>query len=407
MKRILIAALIFLSFVLPAQAQISGAGQLGCSNISTQGTAWNSGTSNNSTQALLVNTPATAALVQLDQTTTITGGAVTFQISYDGGANYVSVPVAQVLNASTGAQLTNPYTLVASTNQAFLILLAGASNFQLKLTSVITGTGAVTPFTTPLCTTPTIGPLTLDASGNLLTKINFALPTGANVIGGVTQSGNWTVRVVGNAGVSLDAVIGAAAPANVFAEGLKDIAGNSRAALSDTTGRQYYLSYPDTTTGSYHASANVASVASATDIAVLPGNATNTVVVYRVQVSCTQTTAGIITLQLIKRSAADSAGTSSNMVVVPDDANYSAGVSVPKTYTVNPSTGTAIGNSDTALVGCLAPGTAAANDIYVFRPTKPIILRGTAQQLAVNLNGVTVTGGSFDVTFDYAETTTP
>jgi len=169
----------------------------------------------------------------------------------------------------------------------------------------------------------------------------------------------------------------------------------------------YVKGYPDTTTASYHASTNVVSAASATDIAVLPGNATNTVLVTRVIVSCTQTTAGIITIQLIKRSVADTSGTSSNMTVVPDDSGYSAGSSVPKIYTANPTTGTAVGNLDTALIGCMASGTATPNDIYIFRPLKPIILRGTAQQLAVNLNGATVTGGSFDVTFEYEETTTP
>lgn len=181
----------------------------------------------------------------------------------------------------------------------------------------------------------------------------------------------------------------------------------SGAAAGDTSHRQYVLPYPDTTTTSYHASKNVASAASATDIAVLPGNATNTVIVYRVQVTCTQTTAGIITLQLIKRSTADTAGTSSAITAVPDDSSYAAGVSAPLVYTANPTTGTAVGNLDTVLFGCMATGTTSPNDIYIFKPAKPIILRGTAQQLAVNLNGATVTGGSFNVTFDYAETTTP
>lgn len=43
---------------------------------------------------------------------------------------------------------------------------------------------------------------------------DVALPTGANVIGGVTQSGNWTARIVGNIGGIFDAVLGAAPPAN-------------------------------------------------------------------------------------------------------------------------------------------------------------------------------------------------
>lgn len=208
MRKILLLALLLCAPRLVV-GQISGAGQFSCPGTTITGTAWNSGTANNTTQALLTSTSATAALVQLDQTTTITVGAVTFQISYDGGANYVAVPVTQVLNPATGAQLTNPYTLVASTNQAFLIMLSGASNFQLKLTTAITGSGAITPFTTALCASPTIGPLTLDASGNLLVKVNAALPAGANAIGTVsipTWAGG-TLGAMANYGTSPGAVL--------------------------------------------------------------------------------------------------------------------------------------------------------------------------------------------------------
>lgn len=139
---------------LSIRAQVSGVGQLGCSGTPVTGTGWTSATANNSTQALVVNSSVTAILVQLNQTTTITGGVVTFQYNGDG-ASFITIPVAQVLNPDTGAQLTNPYTLVASTNQQFLILLNGKTNAQIKLTSVITGTATITPFTTALCVLPT------------------------------------------------------------------------------------------------------------------------------------------------------------------------------------------------------------------------------------------------------------
>lgn len=169
--RWLIAGLLAIAWILPTHAQISGAGQLSCSGATITGTAATSGTANNTVLASLASSPAYAALVQLDQTTTITGGAITFNLSYDGGVNYTAVPVAQVLNPSTGAQLTNPYTLAASTNQSFLIVLAGASNFQVKLTTAVIGSATVTPYVTGLCSPPTLGPLTLDASGNVFVNI--------------------------------------------------------------------------------------------------------------------------------------------------------------------------------------------------------------------------------------------
>jgi hypothetical protein len=162
MKKILLAFLLLLFAPLIAQAQISGAGNIGCTGVAVSGTVINSGTANNTVVFTVANTAAWGVLVQLDQTTTITAGAVTFLSSGDG-TTYVAVPVAQVLNPSTFAQLTNPYTLVPSTNQQFLIILNGASNFEVKLTTAMTGTGAITPYVTAVCTAPPT--LQLNSSG--------------------------------------------------------------------------------------------------------------------------------------------------------------------------------------------------------------------------------------------------
>jgi hypothetical protein len=149
MKKICILIAVLLAAV-AGRAQTVGGPLFGCTGAINVGTAWNSGTSAASTQALLNNTPVANIVVQLDQTTTITGGAITFQGSYDG-INWVSVPVAQVLNPQTYAQLTNPYTLVASTNQPFLIVLGGFVSVRLNLSTAITGSGAVTPYYVPNC----------------------------------------------------------------------------------------------------------------------------------------------------------------------------------------------------------------------------------------------------------------
>jgi hypothetical protein len=175
----------------------------------------------------------------------------------------------------------------------------------------------------------------------------------------------------------------------------------------DTNGRQAVRSYPDTTTTSYHAAASFAG-SSTTDNSVFPGNATNTVLLTKITVTCTETTAGTVTLTLIKRSAADTSGTSVAMTKVPDDANYAAAVSAPLTYTgTGPSVGTAVGNLDVAQFGCNAAATAGPNDIYIFKPVKPIILRGTAQEVAVNMGNAAITGGTLTVTYDWQETTIP
>ena len=209
MKRSILLAALLAALIPIARGQISGAGNIGCSGTAVSGTVINSSTSNNTVVASLSNFQAWGVLVQLDQTSTITGGAVTFQESFDGGANYISVPVAQVLNVSTFVQLTNPYTLVASTNQSFLITLYGATNFQVKLTTAMTGTGAITPYITAICSAPQA--LVLDSSGNqkiniaaqalskvLVTPDAVALPAGSAIIGkvGIDQTTPGTTNAV-------------------------------------------------------------------------------------------------------------------------------------------------------------------------------------------------------------------
>jgi hypothetical protein len=171
-----------------------------------------------------------------------------------------------------------------------------------------------------------------------------------------------------------------------------------------TDGNLWISIQPALRPASYAASKSFAG-SSTTDNAALYGNSSNTVLVTRVLVSCTQTTAGNITLNMIVRSTADSAGTASAMTAVPDDSTFSAAVSAPLSYTgTGPTPGTAVGNVDTYQLGCMATSTAAPNDIYILdRRLKPIVLRGTAQQLAVNFGNAAITGGTLTVTFEWEE----
>lgn len=192
-----------------------------------------------------------------------------------------------------------------------------------------------------------------------------------------------------------------------YAGGTASTAGNNAAPDCGTDGLFHVAALPAMRPASYHANANFAA-SSTTDNSVLPGNASNTVLVTKVTVSCTQTTAGIVLMKVIKRSSADSGGTSASITAVPDDSNYTAAASAPLSYTsTGPTVGTAVGNVDTYYLGCLASGTATANDIYILNlRQKPIVLRGTAQQLAVNFNNAALTGGNLNVTFEWIEVTT-
>lgn len=156
----------------------------------------------------------------------------------------------------------------------------------------------------------------------------------------------------------------------------------------------------------FRAVANVAAAVTATDIAILPGNATTTVYVTNVTISGIQTTAGLVDTLLVKRSVANSGGTSAAITAVPLDATDTAAVSLPLSYTANPTPGAAVGTIDRAYVNAGPLATAVTPVTYSFdfgRYGKPVVLSGTAQGLAVNLNGVTVTGGTFTIVYEWIE----
>lgn len=343
------------------------------------------------TNKLLV-TPDSVALpanqsvnvAQVAGTTTVTGGvagiiAVGGNVPNAGTATANPVPVGGIFT-------TTPATL--TTGQTATLQFTAAQNVKQDITT-IAGTAPTS-----------VGKLDVKgADGDVFVRQATAANLNATVVGTLADNG-------AAAGTNRDGVLPGIAQTS-YNNGTASTQGRNAAQNIGTDGLLWVAALPAIRPASYSTSATVSSAASATDIAVLSGNATNIVLVTRVKCSCTQTTAGIITLNIIKRSAADTGGTSASMTIVPDDSTYAAGSSAALTYTANPTTGTSVGNVDTYKIGCMAAATATPNDVYILNRTqKPIVLRGTAQQLAVNLNGVTVTGGSFSITYEYMEITT-
>lgn len=147
-----------------------------------------------------------------------------------------------------------------------------------------------------------------------------------------------------------------------------------------------------TSTRTYSVStAAFTTVASATDIATLSGNASNTAKLLACYVTIQPTVAGQCAYFLTKRSTANSGGTSSTDTGIPQDSSDSACVSVARKYTANPTTGTLVGNvANYSYYIAQAPGQPVTIPLYVANPlAKPITLRGTAESVAVNQNGVT------------------
>jgi hypothetical protein len=166
-------------------------------------------------------------------------------------------------------------------------------------------------------------------------------------------------------------------------------------------------------------SASSASLVPATttpsDIFTITGSATKTIRVTRVSVSATQTTvAALIDVLLILRSAANTGGTSTSPTIASHDSQNAAATATIRQYTANPSAlGASAGTVRSTKMTCTtnAPGNAqgAVTTIPIVwdfgnRPGQAIVLRGTAQVLAVNLNSVTLgSAGSFDISMEWTE----
>lgn len=156
-------------------------------------------------------------------------------------------------------------------------------------------------------------------------------------------------------------------------------------------------------------SASILSLATsltATDIFTLTGSATKTVRVTRVRFSGTQTAAALQSLSLIKRSTANTGGTSTAQTAVPMDRNNSAATATVLAYTVNPATlGTTVGTirNDKVYVQTTGAVPTVTDATFGTRNAQAVILRGTGDVLALNCNGSTGAGATFTIDIEWTE----
>lgn len=147
--------------------------------------------------------------------------------------------------------------------------------------------------------------------------------------------------------------------------------------------------------------AAVTTAATATDVVTLTGSATRVVRVEAVVVSGIATAATNARVALVKRSTADTGGTSAGLTEVPLDSTSVAASATGLSYTANPTTGNTVGTIDERRITFGTATTEGLPAVFVF--ARPVVLRGTGEVLAVNLAGVTITGGSLNATFYWSE----
>ena len=163
---------------------------------------------------------------------------------------------------------------------------------------------------------------------------------------------------------------------------------------------------------SYSAAVNgLVPPAACTDLFVLTGSATKVVRVTRIEISGIATAILDTTVRMLLHTTADSGGTAAALAVYAHDQSNAAATATIATYagglpTINDGTIRVLRTSKLLLnVAAPTAGSESGRLVWDFgdRPAQALVLRGIAQQLAINLNGVTVSGGSMDISIEFSE----
>ena len=166
--------------------QISAVLSVGESNASF--VSWTSATPVNAT-AVLVNSDFSynTIVVSLNQTSTITGGVITFQGSLDG-VTWFNVEGASPVN---GAGVGPTYTLTAGAYAVFTFNLTAIPYFQVLLSTVITGTATVTVGYSADSFVNTFFPIGSGSGSNPSVGPNGSpIPADSTLVGSEDASGN-------------------------------------------------------------------------------------------------------------------------------------------------------------------------------------------------------------------------
>lgn len=292
--------------------------------------------------------------------------------------------------------------------------------------------GAVTT-AAPSYTTAKTNPLSLSTAGGL--RVDLEQINGVALLAGAGNTGTGSPRVT----ISTDqAILTNAWKSNVAQiNGITPLMGNGvtgtgsqrvtiasdntaftvNAAQSGTWTVQpgntanttpWLVTLTDGIKATYSASTlGIASAVAATDIFTITGSGTKTIRITKIAISGTQTTASDIDVQIIKRSTANSSGTSASVTAVSHDSSDAAATATVLSYTANPTLGNIIGAVRTAKIFVPAILTISIPSILEYDfgsgPEKTIVLRGTSEVLAVNLNGQTIIGSNFNLFIEWSE----
>jgi hypothetical protein len=313
---------------------------------------------------------------------TYAGITVNFEFSDDGGTTWYSDTCTRT---DTNVQESSE-ALPSNQSRAWDCGVFAATNFRVRSSAFTSGTANV---------------------GITLSAASIEPAQTVSISGNPAITGTFSDNSAAPAAISNVADMPCIARADLRG-GTATTAGRLVFADCGTDGNLHVTALPDLSLKRFSASSKFAG-SSTTDNWRISGNASNTVILTDLSVTCTQTTAGMVSLVVRKESAAVSGGTAATVTNFPLDSNKAAASSVVQSFTgTGPTVGTLVGDLDDAQFGCMASATATPNDIYIYphAPGAPIaVLRGVAEGVALNFGGA-ITGGNLTVKANWVEVTT-
>lgn len=338
--------------------------------------------------------------IQIVPTGTVSSGVVTFEGSND---NTTFVPLLLYDDASTTA---NPISTISPTTgvNRFFSGPLHFRYFRARISTIIGGGGSIQAYTIlrQISFQPNIYTVTQVTASNLNVTATVASTT-------------LTTLTPGNAAANLGKAEDAASASGDTGVAILAVRNDTLNSANVNATGDYIVPVTDSYGAllvksvlqhkrTYSTSFTVSVAATATDIFQIIGSATTSVNIQKIILSGIQTTAGNILVNLIKRSTANSGGTSTSSVMISHQSTDAAATSVGTIYTANPTTGTPVGTIRSQYIP-LGSVTSSSSQVEInfSERGKPIVLTGVAQALAVNINGVTITGGIIAVTVEFTE----
>lgn len=321
-------------------------------------------------------------------------------IAMQGGATNARVRVAAFTSGSAVLQLSgtsgidatdlnnisSAAGILGALNAEVVVALAGQGGigFQLQAGTLIGTLVAELSFDGGVTFNPT---LLFDGS-SFSSSLSFTAANTAQARSLVIQGGATHARVRVSAFTS--------GTANLALQATQGITTTNISAPTDGYKRTYAASIR-----------GLVAAALATDIFTITGAAGKVVRITRIIVGATRTANATSDLLIIKRSTANTLGTSTVPTAVPYDSMSEAAAAVVRAYTANPTLGVAVGQV-MALKQFIQSGGGNSPmppiDIEFGKKFgSSIILRSASEVLALNLNGVTLAGNNFDITIEWTE----